>query len=79
MDSKNKKTKKKKVFSPSRTVWRTQMGKGVYTPHRVSRITCIVNQLLAEKIIDFLKKLDVMVYDETGRVGPPFWSPIQMA
>lgn len=68
MDSNNKKTKREKVFSPSRAVWRTQMGKGVYTPHRVSRITCIVNQLLAEKIMDFLKKLDVMVYDETARV-----------
>jgi nitrogen regulatory protein PII len=60
--------KKKKAFSPSRTVWRTQMGKGIYTPHRVSRITCIVNQLLADKIIDFLKELKVTVYDETGRV-----------
>ncbi len=68
MDSEPIKTKKEKVFSPSRTVWRTQMNKGVYTPHRVSRITCMVNQLLADKIIDFLKKLEVMVYDETGRV-----------
>ncbi|MGE4288167.1 MAG: hypothetical protein AB7E36_05720 [Salinivirgaceae bacterium] len=56
-----------KVFSPSRTVWRTQMAKGLYTPHRVSRITCIVNQLLGDLIIDFLKKLEVVVYDETGR------------
>lgn len=68
MDSEVKKTKKDKVFSPSRTVWRTQMEKGVYTPHRVSRITCIVNQLFAEKVIDFLKNLEVLVYDETGRV-----------
>ncbi len=68
MDSEIKKNRKEKVFSPSRTVWRTQMGKGIYTPHRVSRITCIVNQLLADKIIDFLKKLKVIVYDETGRV-----------
>jgi hypothetical protein len=57
----------KKAFSPSRTVWRTQMAKGLYTPHRVSRITCIVNQLLGDEIIDFLKKLEVVVYDETGR------------
>lgn len=68
MDKEVKVKRKKKAFSPSRTVWRTQMGKGIYTPHRVSRITCIVNQLLADKIIDFLKKLKVIVYDETGRV-----------
>lgn len=68
MDKETKVKKKKKAFSPSRTVWRTQMGKGIYTPHRVSRITCIVNQLLADKITDFLKKLKVIVYDETGRV-----------
>lgn len=60
--------KKDKVFSPSRTVWRTQMAKGIYTPHRVSRITCIVNELLADKIIDFLKKIEVDAYDETGRI-----------
>ncbi len=68
MDKEVKVKKKKKAFSPSRTVWRTQMGKGIYTPHRVSRITCIVNHLLADKITDFLKKLKVIVYDETGRV-----------
>ncbi len=60
--------KKDKVFSPSRTVWRTQMAKGIYTPHRVSRITCIVNELLADKIIEFLKKIEVVAYDETGRI-----------
>jgi hypothetical protein len=68
MDSESAQPSKEKVFSPSRTVWRTQMAKGVYTPHRVSRITCIVNQLLADKVIDFLKELEVTVYDETGRV-----------
>lgn len=68
MDSELVKPIKEKVFSPSRTVWRTQMGKGVYTPHRVSRITCIVNQLLANNVIDFLKKIEVVVYDETARV-----------
>ncbi|MDD2562708.1 MAG: hypothetical protein PHU27_00635 [Salinivirgaceae bacterium] len=68
MDSEDIKPKKEKVFSPSRTVWRTQMNKGVYTPHRVSRITCIVNPLLADKVIDFLRKIEVMIYDETGRV-----------
>ena len=68
MDSEDIKPKKEKVFSPSRTVWRTQMNKGVYTPHRVSRITCFVNQLLADKVIEFLKKIEVMVYDEAGRV-----------
>jgi len=67
-DIKVKKQKKEKVFSPSRTVWRTQMAKGVYTPHRVSRITCILNQLIGDEIIAFLKKLDLIVYDETGRI-----------
>lgn len=61
------KSKKKKVFSPSRTVWRTQMKKGIYTPHRISRITCIVNQLLSDKVTDFLNKLGVIVYIEGGR------------
>ena len=65
MDS--EKPKKERSFSPSRTVWRTQMEKGIYTPHRVSRITCIVNQLLSEKVTDFLKKLGVIVYVEGGR------------
>lgn len=43
------------------------MAKGIYTPHRVSRITCIVNQLLSEKVSDFLTKLGVIVYVENGR------------
>jgi len=59
---------KEKIFSPSRTVWRTQMAKGVYTPHRVSHITCIVNVLLSEKLSGFLKELGVTVYIENGRV-----------
>jgi len=61
-------TGKEKAFSPSRTVWRTQMAKGIYTPHRVSHITCIVNVLLSEKISGFLKELGVIVYIENGRV-----------
>ena len=56
-----------RVFSPSRTVWRTQMNKGIYTPHRVSRITCIVNQLLSPKIIDYLNLLGIISYSESGR------------
>ncbi|MFP4488156.1 MAG: hypothetical protein ACLFN1_02530, partial [Bacteroidales bacterium] len=68
MDKETRKPKKNKVFSPSRTVWRTQMAKGIYTPHRVSLITCVVNQLLAEELIDFLKEIEVTVYDETGRI-----------
>lgn len=63
----NEKQKKEKVFSPSRTVWRTQMAKGIYTPHRVSRITCTVNQLLGEKVAGVLKKLGLIVYTESGR------------
>jgi len=64
----NETASKEKVFSPSRTVWRTQMAKGIYMPHRVSRITCIVNQLLSNKISAFLNKLGVIVYIENGRV-----------
>lgn len=60
-------SKSNKVFSPSRTVWRTQMTKGVYTPHRVSRITCFVNQLISQPISDFLFKLGVISYIENGR------------
>lgn len=63
----SEKPAKEKVFSPSRTVWRTQMAKGIYTPHRVSRITCIVNQLLSDRVSDFLRKLGVIVYVENGR------------
>lgn len=63
----NEKPKKEKVFSPSRTVWRTQMAKGIYTPHRVSRITCIVNQLLSDKVAKFLADLEVISYNESGR------------
>lgn len=43
------------------------MSKGIYSPHRVSRITCIVNGLLSEKITGFLKELGVIVYVENGR------------
>jgi len=56
-----------KVFSPSRTVWRSQMSKGVYAPHRVSRITCILNELLSEKVSGFLNDLGVIAYMENGR------------
>lgn len=62
-----KKDRKDKVFSPSRTVWRTQMAKGVYTPHRASRITCVINQLLVDKVLVLLEKMGVDVYIETGR------------
>lgn len=44
------------------------MAKGKYTPHRVSRITCVVNQFITDKIIEFIQKLEVTVYDETGRI-----------
>jgi nitrogen regulatory protein PII len=61
------KEKEKRVYSPSRTVWRTQMEKGIYTPHRVSRITCIVNQLLSDKVTDFLKSIGIVAYEENSR------------
>mgnify|MGYP001451904731 CR=1 FL=1 len=59
--------KKNRAFSPSRTVWRTQMAKGIYTPHRVSRITCVVNQLLSDKVSNLLNELGVALYIEGGR------------
>ena len=61
------KPKKTRAFSPSRVAWRTQMAKGIYTPHRVSLITCVINQLLSDKVTDFLNKLDIVVYTESGR------------
>lgn len=71
----NEKSRKERAFSPSRTVWRTQMDKGIYTPHRVSRITCIVNQLLSNKVTDFLNTLGVIVYIESGRTVREFVKP----
>lgn len=73
MDNETK--KKERAFSPSRTVWRTQMAKGMYTPHRVSRITCIVNQLLSDKVTGFLSNLGVIFYVESGRTVREFVKP----
>jgi len=64
----NEMPSKEKVFSPSRTVWRTQMTKGTYTPNRVSRITCFVSEILSEKVSRFLNDLGLIVYIENGRV-----------
>ncbi len=64
----NTTSRKSKINTPSRIVFRTQIDKGNYLPHRVSRITCIINQLLADEIIDFLNKIEVTAYDETGRI-----------
>jgi nitrogen regulatory protein PII len=61
------KVKNEKVFSPSRTVWRTQMAKGEYMPHRASRVTCVINQLLVDKVLKYLTELGVDVYLENGR------------
>ncbi len=69
------KEKKAKVSSPSREVWRTQMAKGIYTPHRVSRITCIINHLLKDKISGFLRDLGVIAYIEPGRTVREFLKP----
>lgn len=71
----NETPKKDRAFSPSRTVWRTQMDKGIYTPHRVSRITCIVNQLLSDKVTGFLSNLGVIFYIESGRTVREFVKP----
>ncbi len=71
----NDTSKKDKVFSPSRTVWRTQMAKGLYTPHRASRITCIINNLLSDKVATFLGELGVTSYVENGRVVREYIRP----
>jgi nitrogen regulatory protein PII len=71
----SEKPKKDRVFSPSRTVWRTQMAKGIYTPHRVSRITCVINDLLSSKVSDFLNELGVVVYVENGRTVRDYVKP----
>ena len=65
-------TNKERVFSPSRTVWRTQMAKGVYTPHRASRITCVINHLLTNKVASLLLRLDIKATIENGRLVREF-------
>lgn len=58
----------KKALSPSRAVWKTQIDKGTHAPHRVSRITCIVNKLFSDKVIDCVFNLGISsVFTETGR------------
>ncbi len=65
-----------KDFSPSRAVWKTQMDKGTHAPHRVSRITCIVNKLFSDLIVEQIFKLGITsVFDETGRTAREFISP----
>lgn len=61
-------TTKETISSPSRLVWRTQMNKGLHTPHRVSRITCIVNAMMHQKVIEHIYKLGVSrIFVENGR------------
>jgi nitrogen regulatory protein PII len=69
----NIKDKKARVATPSREVWRKQMAKGIYSPHRVSRITCIVNHLIKDRVSGFLKKLGVIAYIEQGRAVREFF------
>ena len=65
-----------KDFSPSRAVWKTQLDKGTHAPHRVSRITCIVNKLFSDKIIEQIFKLGIAsVFDETGRTAREIIKP----
>ncbi len=65
-----------KVFSPSRAVWKTQMDKGEHAPHRVSRITCIVNRLFSNSIAEQIFGLGISsVFVETGRTTREFISP----
>lgn len=76
--SKTKSTKRR-AFSPSRAVWRTQMDKGKYLPHRVSRITCIVNTFLSDRISEFLKELGTTVYIENSRTVREYIKSVPLA
>jgi len=67
MDDNKIKSGRNRAFSPSRTVWRTQMAKGIYTPHRVSLITCVVNNQISNLIQNFLEQLEVDAFIEPGR------------
>ncbi|MDD4383747.1 MAG: hypothetical protein PHD06_01070 [Bacteroidales bacterium] len=68
--------KSEKSFSPSRAVWKTQLDKGTHAPHRVSRITCIVNKLFSDKIVEQVFKLGISsIFDETGRTAREFITP----
>ena len=69
-------TTAQKTFSPSRAVWKTQLDKGTHSPHRVSRITCIVNKLFSDKIVEQVFKLGInSIFDETGRTAREFITP----
>jgi len=48
------------------------MAKGVYTPHRASRITCVINSLVADKVAELLLKLGIRATVENGRAVREF-------
>jgi hypothetical protein len=65
-----------KILSPSRAVWKTQMDQGTHSPHRVSRITCIVNKLFSDKIVEEIFRLGISaIFIETGRTTREFITP----
>lgn len=68
--------KQRKGFSPSRAVWRTQMAKGINTPHRVSRITCAINHQLSNSVADYLHKLNIEFFVENSRAVRQFSKPL---
>lgn len=69
-------TTSQKNFSPSRAVWKTQLDKGVHSPHRVSRITCIANKMFSDKIVEQVFKLGInTIFGETGRTAREFITP----
>jgi nitrogen regulatory protein PII len=66
--NKEKTKTKETISSPSRLVWRTQMSKGVHTPHRVSRITCVFSNLMHQRVLEHLTKLGICrIFVENGR------------
>lgn len=55
-------------YSPSKAVWKIHLAKGIYPPHRVSKITCIYNQLLHDKVVGHIKELGIRIaYLENAR------------
>jgi nitrogen regulatory protein PII len=72
----NENSSHQKVVSPSRAVWKTQLNKGTHSPHRVSRITCIVNKLFSDRVVDQIFSLGInSIFVETGRNTREFIQP----
>lgn len=67
--------RKKPAPSPAEQVLKKHQEKGVYTPHEVSRITCVIPQAMHEKVADLLKLLGLEAHIENGRTIREFIKP----